>query len=230
MTAANSKRNDTRQSIAEPLRQFPHLQSATSSIGWSAPTVLPIEVQGREQCLETYAYQGPNEEEQILVLIHRRGDVPVTTMPLVRIHSGCVTGDIFRSLRCDCHQQLQVALNVICEAPYGILLYFPYHEGRGIGLFKKMQTYAHQDNGQDTVDANIAAGVAVDARDYSLAATILKDLGSSSVRLLTNNPEKRRALSSKGVRVVDCVPIRIEPNKHNTHYLMTKRERMAHDL
>ena len=208
----------------------PPPRSLALPAGWSNRTALPIDVQGREVILESYGYQGSNEQEQILVLIHRPANVPDAVAPLVRIHSGCVTGDVFRSLRCDCHQQLQLALRVICKATYGVMLYFPYHEGRGIGLFKKMQAYARQDCGSDTVDANIEVGAAVDARDYTLAAKILTDLGSPVVRLLTNNPEKARALSLNGVRVVDCVPVRIEPNKHSARYLMTKRKRMSHDI
>lgn len=114
------------------------LKSAKLPADWSVETVLPIALEGRELTLEAHAYQGDTTEEQVLVLIHRAPNVAKDEIPVVRIHSGCVTGDIFHSLRCDCYQQLQAALKVITTAPYGAIVYVPYHEGRGIGLFKKI--------------------------------------------------------------------------------------------
>ena len=197
---------------------------------WSVETVLPIEFQGRELTLETHAYQGESSEEQALVLIHRTPGALKGTLPVVRVHSGCVTGDIFHSLRCDCYQQLQAALKVITEAPLGVIVYVPYHEGRGIGLFKKIQAYALQDQGLDTVEANIEVGAPIDSRDYDLTARVLRDLGMSEIKLLSNNPAKEQALKALGIRVTERVPIVVKPNKFNKRYLETKRARMAHKI
>ena len=146
------------------------------------------------------------------------------------VHSGCVTGDIFHSLRCDCRAQLEAALRRIVATPNGVLVYLPFHEGRGIGLFRKIQAYALQDKGRDTVDANIEIGAPVDAREYELAAEILRDLGFLKIRLMTNNPAKITALAEAGVDVVDRVPLVVRPGAHNEQYLETKRRRMAHKL
>jgi GTP cyclohydrolase II len=146
------------------------------------------------------------------------------------VHSGCVTGDIFHSLRCDCRAQLEAALKRIAETPNGVLIYLPFHEGRGIGLFKKIKAYALQDQGLDTVDANIKIGEPIDAREYELAAEILHDLAFDKIRLMTNNPAKIEALEEAGIEVVDRVPVVTRPGTHNEHYLDTKRRRMAHKL
>jgi GTP cyclohydrolase II/3,4-dihydroxy 2-butanone 4-phosphate synthase/GTP cyclohydrolase II len=182
--------------------------------------------------LEAHAYQGEADEEQILVLIHRDPEAVngSAAVPVVRVHSGCVTGDIFHSLRCDCYQQLQAALKIISEVPYGMIIYVPYHEGRGIGLFKKIQAYALQDQGLDTVEANIEVGAPIDSRDYGLTARVLDDLGVSEVKLLSNNPAKEQALKAHGIRVVERLPLVIVPNKFNKRYLETKRSRMAHKI
>ncbi len=206
------------------------LKSAKLPADWSVETVLPIALEGRELTLEAHAYQGDTTEEQVLVLIHRAPNVAKDEIPVVRIHSGCVTGDIFHSLRCDCYQQLQAALKVITTAPYGAIVYVPYHEGRGIGLFKKIQAYALQDKGLDTVEANISVGAPVDSRDYDLSARVLVDLGMSEVKLLSNNPAKEQALKAKGIRIAERVPIVVPPNKFNKRYLETKRARMAHKI
>jgi len=208
------------------------LTSVTLPADWSVETILPIEYQGRELMLEAHAFQGETDEEQILVLVHRdknamNGWVPV---PVVRVHSGCVTGDIFHSLRCDCYQQLQAALKIITEVPFGTIVYVPYHEGRGIGLFKKIQAYALQDQGLDTVEANIEVGAPIDSRDYALTARVLRDLGMSEIKLLSNNPAKEQALKAHGIRVVERLPIVVVPNKFNKRYLETKRARMAHKI
>jgi GTP cyclohydrolase II/3,4-dihydroxy 2-butanone 4-phosphate synthase/GTP cyclohydrolase II len=199
---------------------------------WSVETVLPIEFQGRELMLEAHAYQGDTEEEQIVVLVHRGAGAGkgAARIPVVRVHSGCVTGDIFHSLRCDCYQQLQAALKIITEVPYGAIVYMPYHEGRGIGLFKKIQAYALQDQGLDTVEANIEVGAPIDSRDYALTARVLRDLGMSEIKLLSNNPAKEQALKAQGIRIAERLPIVVPPNKFNRRYLDTKRARMAHKL
>ena len=151
-------------------------------------------------------------------------------VPIVRVHSGCVTGDIFHSLRCDCFSQLKASMEKITASDYGIMIYLPYHEGRGIGLVNKIRTYALQDQGYDTLDANLAIGAPADARDYDLTAQILLDLGARRIKLLTNNPAKVDALRALGIAVVEQVPIITEPNLYNKRYLMTKRERMSHKL
>ncbi|GLY65736.1 riboflavin biosynthesis protein RibBA [Amycolatopsis taiwanensis] len=149
---------------------------------------------------------------------------------LVRVHSECLTGDVFGSLRCDCGPQLDAALQAVAMEGRGIVLYIRGHEGRGIGLLHKLQAYQLQDNGADTVDANLALGVPADARDYGTGAQILCDLGVRSMRLLTNNPAKRVGLEGYGLRVVGRVPLPISPNPENLRYLRTKRDRMGHDL
>ena len=151
-------------------------------------------------------------------------------VPIVRVHSGCVTGDIFHSLRCDCYQQLQAALKTISESPLGVIVYVPYHEGRGIGLFKKIQAYALQDQGLDTIEANIEVGAPIDSRDYALTARILSQLGMTEIKLLSNNPAKEQALKALGIRVVERLPIIMKPNPHNKRYLETKRRRMSHKI
>jgi GTP cyclohydrolase II/3,4-dihydroxy 2-butanone 4-phosphate synthase/GTP cyclohydrolase II len=178
------------------------LRSVDMDIDWSAQTVLPMEFKGQEVKLEARAYQGSDPQYQAMVLINRgeAGDADAT--PLVRVHSGCVTGDIFHSLRCDCYAQLQASLDRIVATPNGVMIYLPYHEGRGIGLVNKIRAYALQDQGYDTVDANVQIGTPIDAREYDLAAQILFDLGFSDIRLLTNNPAKVEALRAEGVNVV----------------------------
>ncbi len=195
----------------------------------TAHTVLPIEFQGKEIILEAHAYEDDSVSYQAMALVHRQDNAHSET-PLVRVHSGCVTGDIFHSLRCDCYQQLQKALERVTTTPHGIIIYLPHHEGRGIGLVNKIKAYAEQDRGLDTVDANLSIGAPVDARDYELAAKILKDLGSTSVRLMTNNPLKVDALRDLGITVVEQVPHVVQASRFNQRYLATKRERMAHKL
>ena len=193
-------------------------------------TKLPIDWRGREMMLDAYAYQGGASHEQVLALLNHAADTAPDTVPVVRIHSGCVTGDIFHSLRCDCYRQLQLALDEICTAPVGLIIYLPYQEGRGIGLYRKLQAYKCQDDGADTVDANVEIGMPIDARDYELAAWILKDLGMATIKLLSGNPLKRDALANAGITVAQCIPLISPPNRFNERYLKTKRQRMAHDL
>jgi 3,4-dihydroxy 2-butanone 4-phosphate synthase/GTP cyclohydrolase II len=158
------------------------------------------------------------------------GDIGDGQDILVRVHSECLTGDVFGSLRCDCGPQLDSALAMVAAEGRGVVLYVRGHEGRGIGLLHKLQAYQLQDAGADTVDANLALGVPADARDYGTGAQILVDLGVQSMRLLTNNPDKRIGLEGYGLRVVDRVPLPISPNPENLRYLRTKRDRMGHDL
>jgi 3,4-dihydroxy 2-butanone 4-phosphate synthase/GTP cyclohydrolase II len=149
---------------------------------------------------------------------------------LVRVHSECLTGDVFGSLRCDCGPQLDAALEAVAAQGRGVVLYMRGHEGRGIGLMHKLQAYQLQDLGADTVDANLQQGLPADARDYGTGAQILCDLGIKSMRLLTNNPAKRVGLEGYGLRVIDRVPLPISPNPENLRYLRTKRDRMGHEL
>jgi len=195
----------------------------------TAHTVLPIEFQGKELVLEAHAYEDESVSYQAMALVHRT-EAGKGEAPLVRVHSGCVTGDIFHSLRCDCYQQLQKALERVTTSQHGIIIYLPHHEGRGIGLVSKIKAYAEQDRGLDTVDANLAIGAPVDARDYELAAKILKDLGTTDIRLMTNNPLKVDALRDLGIKVLEQVPHVVAASRFNARYLATKRERMAHKL
>ena len=155
---------------------------------------------------------------------------PGATGALVRVHSECLTGDVFGSRRCDCGPQLQASMAAVRSAGAGVVVYLRGHEGRGIGLLAKLQAYALQDKGRDTVDANLELGFGEDERDYAAAAQILRDLGLADVRLLTNNPEKSVGLEMYGVSVAERVPMVIEPTPDNLRYLQTKAERMGHDL
>jgi len=147
----------------------------------------------------------------------------------VRVHSQCVTGDVFGSLRCDCGEQIEQALQRISEEGRGVLLYMR-QEGRGIGLHNKMRAYALQDKGMDTVEANHALGFPADRRDYGIGMQILADLGIREMRLLTNNPGKRAGLEGYGLTVVERIPIIIKPNSYNLRYLETKRKKLGHLL
>jgi 3,4-dihydroxy 2-butanone 4-phosphate synthase/GTP cyclohydrolase II len=155
------------------------------------------------------------------------GDLSEEDAPMVRLHSECLTGDVFGSLRCDCGQQLEKALMLIAERGTGAVLYLK-QEGRGIGLVDKIRAYALQDRGADTVDANVALGLPVDNREYGSAARVLRDVGVHRVRLLTNNPHKCRGLEAHGIEVVERIPLPIEPNPFNAAYLHTKVARMGH--
>jgi GTP cyclohydrolase II len=148
-------------------------------------------------------------------------------VPLVRIHSQCLTGDVFGSLRCDCRQQLEMALSMIAAAGAGVLIY-EQQEGRGIGLMAKLRAYELQDSGLDTVEANEKLGFKADQREFALPAEILHHLGIQKVRLLSNNPDKVSALENSGIKVVERVPCEVEPNAHAENYLKTKKEKMGH--
>jgi GTP cyclohydrolase II len=200
-------------------------------IDWTAQTILPIEFRGRELQLEARAYQGADPNFQALALVHRDKVAATNDVPLVRVHSGCVTGDIFHSLRCDCYPQLQAAMDRITSTPVGILIYLPFQEGRGIGLVNKIRAYALQDGrGLDTVQANVELGFKADHRDYGVGAQILHDLGVRRMRLFTNNPVKFRALRGYGLEIVERLPLETEHTEENEAYLRTKSEKLGHLL
>ncbi len=158
------------------------------------------------------------------------GDVAGADDVLVRVHSECLTGDVFGSLRCDCGIQLDAAMRQIGEEGRGVVVYLRGHEGRGIGIANKLRAYVLQERGRDTVDANVDLGLHVDSREYGIGAQILVDLGITTMRLLTNNPAKRDGLAGYGLEVVERVPLESAPNPENLAYLRTKRERMGHLL
>jgi 3,4-dihydroxy 2-butanone 4-phosphate synthase/GTP cyclohydrolase II len=149
---------------------------------------------------------------------------------LVRVHSECLTGDVLSSLRCDCGDQLQLAMKLISDEGRGIILYVRGHEGRSIGLLNKIAAYGLQDKGRDTVEANIELGLPADARDYGTGAQILVDLGVKTMRLLTNNPSKRAGLEGYGLRIVERVPLIAKSNSNNIDYLKTKTNKMGHQI
>ena len=179
---------------------------------------------------QIYAYQVQYEAQEPIALV--MGDpAGQSEAPLVRMHSSCFTGDLINSLRCDCGDQLQIALQTIAKEGHGVLVYLP-QEGRGIGLSEKIKAYSLQDQGLDTVEANTALGHKADMRDYGVGIQILKDIGLDQIRLLTNNPKKTEAFNLRGfaLKVVDQVPIISPSNQHNQKYLDTKRDKMGHKL
>jgi 3,4-dihydroxy 2-butanone 4-phosphate synthase/GTP cyclohydrolase II len=158
------------------------------------------------------------------------GEIDPARPTLVRVHSSCLTGDVFGSLRCDCGPQLQAAMDLIAAEGSGVVLYIGNHEGRGIGLLGKLQAYNLQDDGLDTVEANEALDQPADSRDYGTGHQILYDLGVRRMRLLTNNPRKLIGIEGYGLEVVEQLPIKIEPNPYNERYLRTKKEKLGHNL
>ncbi|MCW2792662.1 MAG: ribBA [Nocardioides sp.] len=179
-----------------------------------------------------YGYRITVDDSEHIALVYgdpeslRGSDEPVLT----RVHSECLTGDVFGSARCDCGPQLDEAMERIVAEGRGVVIYLRGHEGRGIGLVAKLQAYQLQDGGRDTVDANLDLGLPADARHYGTATQVLRDLGIASVRLLTNNPDKTSSLEDFGIRVAERVGLTPRPNDHNLAYLLTKRDRMGHDL
>ena len=174
-----------------------------------------------------YGFKDSGRQEEAVAVV--RGNVNGKSMPLVRVHSQCLTGDVLTSLRCDCRAQLELSMKKIAQVPSGILLYLP-QEGRGIGLMNKLRAYELQDGGMDTVEANETLGFAADARDYDFSAQILKKLGARKIRLLSNNPEKVRQLERSGIRVVERVPCQPRVSKISRAYLKTKKRKMGHLL
>jgi 3,4-dihydroxy 2-butanone 4-phosphate synthase / GTP cyclohydrolase II len=189
-----------------------------------AETRLPT----RQGDFTAYGYRITIDGSEHVVLVH--GDISGPEPVLTRVHSECLTGDVFGSSRCDCGPQLDEAIERIVDEGRGIVVYLRGHEGRGIGLVAKLQAYQLQDGGRDTVDANLDLGLPADARHYGAATQILRDLGVGSVRLLTNNPDKVESLQEYGVPVVERVSLAVRPNDHNLGYLLTKRDRMGHHL
>ncbi len=174
-----------------------------------------------------YGFKGRGAQDEAVALV--RGNLKGKSVPLVRVHSQCLTGDVLTSLRCDCRAQLELSLKKIGQAASGILLYLP-QEGRGIGLMNKLRAYELQDEGMDTVEANETLGFAADARDYDFSAKILKKLGATRIRLLSNNPEKVRQLERSGIRVIERVPCQPRISKISRAYLQTKKRKMGHLL
>jgi 3,4-dihydroxy 2-butanone 4-phosphate synthase/GTP cyclohydrolase II len=157
------------------------------------------------------------------------GELPLPEPVLVRVHSECLTGDVFGSLRCDCQAQLHEAMRQMAGVGSGLIVYLR-QEGRGIGLMAKLRAYALQDEGLDTVDANLALGLPVDSRDYEIGSQIIANLAITRLRVISNNPRKCRGLEGHGLEVVERVPIVIQPNPHNARYLATKRDKLGHLL
>ncbi|HEY8475967.1 MAG TPA: bifunctional 3,4-dihydroxy-2-butanone-4-phosphate synthase/GTP cyclohydrolase II [Chloroflexota bacterium] len=175
-----------------------------------------------------HAYESIVDHEHHVALV--KGEVHYGPPPLVRVHSECLTGDVFGSRRCDCGTQLRLAMQRIAEEGRGVILYMRNHEGRGIGLVNKLRAYQLQDMGLDTVQANVSLGFKPDQRDYGIGAQILVDLGLREIRLLTNNPNKRVGIESFGLQVVDRVPLQTDPTPENERYLRTKRDKLGHLL
>jgi len=179
-----------------------------------------------------HGFQGKGPNEEAIALVRGKIGGPFgskKSVPLVRVHSQCLTGDVLTSLRCDCRAQLELSLKQIGKAAAGILLYLP-QEGRGIGLMNKLRAYQLQDQGMDTVQANESLGFAADARGYDFPAQILAKLGATQIRLLSNNPEKVRQLEAAGIRVVERVPCQPRISKISRAYLRTKKKKMGHLL
>ncbi len=208
-------------SIADLIRYRRHHEKLVKRI---AEAALPTEF-GNFQAV---VFESILDSEQHLALVY--GDIESTPNVLVRVHSECLTGDVLGSLRCDCGPQLQAAMMKIAAEGAGVVVYLRGHEGRGIGLGHKIRAYALQENGHDTVDANLELGLPVDSREYGIGAQILVDLGVTSMRLMTNNPSKYGGLEGFGLNIVERVPIESTPTPYNIDYLRTKRERMGHIL
>ncbi len=189
-----------------------------------ATTVIPTSIAGE---FKTIVFE--NDVDDLLHIALIKGEIDPAEPILVRVHSECVTGDVFGSMRCDCGEQLHAAMKMIEQAGTGILLYI-HQEGRGIGLLNKMKAYALQDQGHDTVEANELLGFKPDLRNYGIGAQILVHLGVSKMHLITNNPKKIVGLEGYGLTVLDQIPIEMEPNEYNRRYLKCKKLKMGHLL
>ena len=207
--------------IADLIR---HRRKTERLVRRTADARLPTEF-GEFRCV---AYQSVLDHETHLAFV--MGEPAGQADVLVRVHSECLTGDVFGSRRCDCGEQLHSALRRIAEEGLGAVVYLRGHEGRGIGIAHKLRAYELQDGGLDTVDANVELGLPVDSREYGIGAQILVDLGITTMRLMTNNPAKRGGLEGYGLQIVDRVPLHTEPNEENIRYLRTKRDRLGHLL
>ena len=208
-------------SIADLIRYRRRTESLVTRV---AETPLPTEFGD----FIAYGYRSETDESEHIALVV--GEIGDGEDVLVRVHSECLTGDVFGSYRCDCGPQLHAALRRVAAEGRGVVLYVKGHEGRGIGLLHKLRAYELQDNGRDTVDANLELGLPADARDYGTGAQILVDIGVRSMRLLTNNPAKRAGLEGYGLTISERVALLIEANDHNRAYLLTKADRMGHTL
>lgn len=176
---------------------------------------------------ELIAFKQKNTGDTHLALV--KGKWEINEPVMVRVHSSCVTGDIFGSCRCDCGAQLHAAMGMVEKEGKGVILYM-FQEGRGIGLLNKLKAYKLQELGRDTVEANLELGFSMDERDYGVGAQILRDLGANKIRLISNNPKKRAGLLGYGLEIVESIPIEISPNEHNEKYLETKRDKMGHSI
>jgi GTP cyclohydrolase II len=213
-----------------PFESVRKLADADFPTRWGHFRILGFEgvVAGPEPCNDLIPAPARRIETAVALVL---GDIvppkPGDAPPIVRIHSQCLTGDVFHSLRCDCRQQLELALATVADAGAGILLY-EKQEGRGIGLMAKLQAYELQDQGMDTIEANLELGYQADCREYELPAAILKLLGVESVRLITNNPEKVAALEAVGITVAERISAEVPAEPESARYLKTKREKMGH--
>jgi GTP cyclohydrolase II len=208
-----------------PFSEVRKVADADFPTRWGHFRILGFEgiIDSPERCNDNIPAPATRIESAVALVM---GDIH-STPPIVRIHSQCLTGDVFHSLRCDCRQQLELALATIAEAGTGILLY-EQQEGRGIGLMGKLRAYELQDQGLDTIEANLQLGYKADCREFELPAEILKQLGLTQVRLITNNPEKVEALQQAGIEVVERISAEVPSEPTNERYLQTKREKMGH--
>ncbi|GAA3868469.1 bifunctional 3,4-dihydroxy-2-butanone-4-phosphate synthase/GTP cyclohydrolase II [Streptomyces sedi] len=216
---AHRARKEAEDAEAESARTLP-----APEVRREAVTSLPT----AHGAFRAHGYRAAADGVEHLALV--AGDLGDGEDVLVRVHSECLTGDIFGSQRCDCGPQLTASMERLTEEGRGVLLYLRGHEGRGIGLLSKLRAYELQEHGRDTLDANLELGLPADARDYAVGARILADLGVRSLRLMTNNPDKADALTRHGLRVRARLPLPVSPGEHNLRYLRTKRDRMGHDL
>lgn len=210
-----------------PMRMKSRHASRTAKKNAGVRKVAQADLPTRYGRFTIFGFESRGRKEEAVALV--RGNLNGKTVPLVRVHSQCLTGDVLTSLRCDCRSQLELSLKKIGQAASGILLYLP-QEGRGIGLLNKLRAYQLQDRGMDTVEANEKLGFAADAREYDFSAQVLKKLGAKRIRLLSNNPEKVRQLKEAGIQVVERVPCQPRVSKISHAYLITKKRKMGHIL